>query len=142
MKSLILKKLAGNKRKGFSLAEILVALTIIVALSTAAFFGLNHVQNTRKLAQCNQDLDAIAMAITTYEALHKDGTTPTMAQLTSTLTAANAIDGVEHKNILKVNSADASGNPKNPWGNAYTIDSANRKITTTDNNSKTYEKGF
>lgn len=142
MKNLMLKKLAGNKRKGFSLAEILVALTIIVALSTAAFFGLNHVQNTRKIAQCNQDLDNIALAITTYESLHVSGTTPTMSQLVGTLAAANAIDGVEHKNILKVSNTDASGNPKNPWGNAYTIDSANRKITTTDSNSKTYEKGF
>ncbi|MBQ0067711.1 MAG: type II secretion system protein [Phascolarctobacterium sp.] len=142
MKSLMLKKLAGNKRKGFSLAEILVALTIIVALSTAAFFGLNHVQNTRKIAQCNQDLDAIAMAITTYEALHKDGTTPTMAQLTGTLTAANAIDNQDHKNILKVSSVDDGGNPKNPWGKAYSIDSTNREITTEDDKSNTYKKGF
>ena len=44
------------KRKGFTLMEILVACAIIIALSVGAFFAYQQAQQTRKMAQMNQDI--------------------------------------------------------------------------------------
>ena len=57
----MMKKKFGvnNKRKGFSFMEVLLALVLIVAMSVGAFFALNTAQQTRKMAQMNNDMDAI-----------------------------------------------------------------------------------
>ena len=67
-KSLIVK--AENKRrKGFTLIEIMVACAIIIALSVGAFFGYSQAQQSRKMAQMRQDMEAICTAALAYEAM-------------------------------------------------------------------------
>ena len=65
----IMEKFTKNKKKkGFSLMEILVACAIIVSLSVGAFFMFNEGQQTRKMAQMTNDMDALATGCLAYEA--------------------------------------------------------------------------
>ena len=133
---MIFKKLRLKRRKGFSLPEILVACAIIIALSSAAFFGFNQAQHTRKMAQMNSDMEAIATACLAYEALSMNSTAPaTLEALATGLTAENSIDGVAHNNFLtssKANQGDgASLSVQDPWGNAYVYSQSDRTITCT-----------
>ena len=87
-KSLIVK--AENKRrKGFTLIEIMVACAIIIALSVGAFFGYSQAQQSRKMAQMRQDMEAICTAALAYEAMSTDSTPPAdIASLSPFVTAA------------------------------------------------------
>ena len=144
LKSMLKKRFAvNNKRKGFSFMEVLLALVLIVAMSVGAFFALNTAQQTRKMAQMNNDMDAIVSAVLTYEALNVSGTLP--ADLTACytgLTAEQSLDGSAHQNLLKwtkstTNSSTAATDASfvNPWGTAYTYSQANRTLTTTPKDS-------
>lgn len=134
------KKNRQARRKGFSLPEILVACAIIIALSSAAFFGFNQAQQTRKMAQMQSELEAIATACLTYEALASDSMPPaSLTELISGLSATDSIDGTAHTNLLtwtKSNASTAGEDGKitselnNPWGNAYTYSQTDRTITT------------
>lgn len=124
-------KLEDKKRKGFSLPEILVSLAVIVALSVGAFFAFNQVQQTRKMAQMNSDMDALASGCLAYEALNIDSLPPaSLADLTTGLTADKSVDGIEHTNFVTSSKA-ADGSFTDPWGQAYEYDQAARTITCT-----------
>ena len=120
-----------KKRKGFTLVEIMVCCAIIIALSCAAFFGLNQAQQTRKVAQMHSDLEAIATACLVYESLHVNGELPTdIDSLIDTgLAEADSIDGTAHPNLLRLSRAD-NNTITNPWGEAYTLNTSERTITT------------
>ena len=108
----------GVRRKGFSFMEMLVTLVIIVSMSVGTFFAYNEAQHTRKMAQMNQDMDAIIIALETYEALSMDSALPaTLAEVVS-LDASNAIDGTDHDPLLRMNRS--TGDFTNPWGTEYT----------------------
>ena len=140
LKRMLKKRFAcNNKRKGFSFMEVLLALVLIVAMSVGAFFALNTAQQTRKMAQMNNDMDAIVSAVLTYEALNVSGALPASLTACATgLTAAQSIDGSAHTNILKwtksttgASTAATDASFVNPWGTAYTYSQANRTLTTT-----------
>ena len=118
----------GVRRKGFSFMEMLVTLVIIVSMSVGTFFAYNEAQHTRKMAQMNQDMDAIIIALETYEALSMDSAlTATLAEVVS-LDASNAIDGTDHDPLLRMNRS--TGDFTNPWGTEYTYDASARTLTT------------
>lgn len=121
------------KRRGFSLPEILVACAIIIALSSAAFFGFNKAQHARKMAQMQSEMEAIAAACLSYESLSSSSAPPAdLATLASGLTATDSVDGCTHGNLLTWTKSNATAdNFNNPWGNAYTYDADARTITTT-----------
>ena len=137
------QKAVAKKRKGFSFMEVLLALVLIVSMSVGAFFALNTAQQTRKLAQMNNDMDAIVNSVLTYEALALDGALPESLSACATgLTAAESIDGAAHTNILKWNRSTKNASAaidadafKNPWNGAYTYDKAKRTLETTPNNA-------
>lgn len=124
-----------NRKKGFSFMEILVALVLIVSLSVGAFFMFNEAQQTRKLAQMHNDMDAITTGALTYEALNIDSKLPaSLADLATGLKAEDSIDGLEHTNIVRSTKA-TDGNFVDPWGVAYTYDAAARTLTCTPNDA-------
>ena len=140
----MMKKKFGvnNKRKGFSFMEVLLALVLIVAMSVGAFFALNTAQQTRKMAQMNNDMDAIVNGLLAYEQLNVNGSLPATLQACSAgLTAAESIDGASHTNLLKwtksttaanaAGTAAGAGSFVDPWGAAYGYDSSARTITCT-----------
>lgn len=129
----IVKMRKNVKRRGFSLPEILVACAIIIALSSAAFFGFNKAQHTRKMAQMQSEMEAIATACLTYEALASSSMPPAdLGTLITGLTATDSIDGCSHENLLTWTRSNTSADGlTNPWGNAYTYDADARTITTT-----------
>ena len=131
-KSLIVK--AENKRrKGFTLIEIMVACAIIIALSVGAFFGYSQAQQSRKMAQMRQDMEAICTAALAYEAMSTDSTPPAdIASLITGLSADKAVDGTAHKFLTQTKGITVSADSiLDPWGAAYTYSQADRTVTCT-----------
>ena len=131
-KSLIVK--AENKRrKGFTLIEIMVACAIIIALSVGAFFGYSQAQQSRKMAQMRQDMEAICTAALAYEAMSTDSTPPAdIASLITGLPADKAVDGTAHAFLTQTKGSTVSAdNVLDPWGAAYTYSQTDRTVTCT-----------
>lgn len=127
------KKVFQNaKRKGFTLMEILVACAIIIALSVGAFFAYQQAQQTRKMAQMNQDMEAIANAALSYEAMSTDSTLPdSIATMITGLAADKSIDGSEHKLLTQFKGGAEATDVTDPWGAAYTYSATDRTVTCT-----------
>lgn len=126
----------GEKRKGFTLVELMVAMSIVILLGGAAFFGYRHVQQMRRITQVNIDMDAISTAALTYESLNVTGQLPVdLNALATGLTKEESIDGDEHKNLIKsnkVSQADATkGQILDPWNRAYVYNQTDRTVSCT-----------
>ena len=121
------------KRKGFTLMEILVACAIIIALSVGAFFAYQQAQQTRKIAQMNQDMEAITNAALSYEAMSLNSTPPGSIQdLITGLTANESIDGAAHSFITHGKGSNTSTSDiLDPWGLAYVYSQSDRTVTCT-----------
>lgn len=120
------------KRKGFTLMEILVACAIIIALSVGAFFAYQQAQQTRKMAQMNQDMEAIANAALSYEAMSTDSTLPdSIATMITGLAADKSIDGSEHKLLTQFKGGAEATDVTDPWGAKYTYSATDRTVTCT-----------
>ena len=121
------------KRKGFTLMEILVACAIIIALSVGAFFAYQQAQQTRKIAQMNQDLEAITNAALSYEAMSLDSTPPASIQaLITGLTADQSVDGAAHTFLTQVKGNTTSSDQiLDPWGEQYDYDNSARTVSCT-----------
>ncbi len=125
----------NRRKKGFSLPEILVACAIIVSLSVAAFFGYNQAQQTRKMAQMNNDMEALANGCLAYEALNMNSLPPdALADLATGLTADESVDNCEHDNFVTSTKTE-DGTFLDPWGVEYQYDSAERTISCTPKDS-------
>ena len=122
------------KRKGFTLMEILVACAIIIALSVGAFFAYQQAQQTRKMAQMNQDMEAIANAALSYESISLTSTPPDSieAMISPGLSENDSIDGSAHTFLTYLKGkGDATVEVKAPWGTKYGYDKSARTITCT-----------
>lgn len=140
LKSFMQKKQVKNqKRQGFTLVELMVAMAIVILLGGASFFAYGHVQQMRKMAQVSTEMDAIASACLTYEALNTEGKLPgTLKDLETGLDAEHSIDGVAHENLIQGSTVKSSGEGataksaiKDPWGNDYGYSSTARTIDCT-----------
>lgn len=120
------------KRKGFTLMEILVACAIIIALSVGAFFAYQQAQQTRKIAQMNQDMEAIANAALSYEAMSTDSSLPAdIATMITGLPADKSIDGSAHKLLTQFKGGKETTDVSDPWGGSYTYSDTDRTVTCT-----------
>jgi prepilin-type N-terminal cleavage/methylation domain-containing protein len=104
------KQVKNQKRQGFTLVELMVAMAIVILLGGASFFAYGHVQQVRKMAQVSTEMDALANACLTYEALNVDGGLPdSLGDLVTGLTKTQSIDGVAHTNLIKSSTVKTSG---------------------------------
>lgn len=128
-------KAAEKRRQGFTLIEIMVACAIIIALSVGAFFGYSQAQQSRKMAQMRQDMEAICTAALAYEALSINSTPPaSIDALMTGLSAANSVDGVAHQFLTQArgtSSTSATRSILDPWNTAYTYSQTERTVTCT-----------
>ena len=125
---------ANKKQKGFSFMEILVALIMIVSLSVGAFFTYSDAQQTHKLAQMNNDMDAIVTGVWVYEALNINSSLPSSLTDLAKLEAANSVDGCDHENIVTSVKFTTTGEKTgfiDPWGNAYSYSKDDRTLKCT-----------
>lgn len=111
-----------KKRKGFSMVEIMLALAVIIALGVGAFFAFNQVQQMRKIAQMNSDLDALAQGCLAYEAMNINSLPPD--------SLSDLVNG------LFVTSTKAEdGSFTDPWGTEYVYSQSDRTISCTPNDA-------
>lgn len=124
---------ANKKRKGFSFMEILVALIMIVSLSVGAFFTYSDAQQTRKMAQMHNDMDALVTGCLVHEALHMQSTLPATLEVLAaeeTIASTDAVDGVAHGRLVtSIKLNDSRTQFLDPWGNAYEYSATARTIT-------------
>ena len=127
----------GKKRKGFTLVELMVAMSIVILLGAASFFAYSHVQQMRKMAQVTTDMDAIASACLTYESLNVNGKLPaSLNDLATGLSATQSIDGVAHTAFIQAGKSTTSGKTttvslKDPGGVEYSYSQGARTIACT-----------
>lgn len=129
-------KAAEKRRQGFTLIEIMVACAIIIALSVGAFFGYSQAQQSRKMAQMRQDMEAICTAALAYEALSINSTPPaSIDALMTGLTAANSVDGVAHQFLTQARGSSSGSSATksilDPWNAAYTYSQTERTVKCT-----------
>lgn len=121
----------SKRRKGFSYIEIIMACALIVGLSVGLFFSYSEGQQTRKMAQMTNDLDALATACITFESTNINSLPPTdLPDLADGLTAEESIDNTAHENFVTSKKSE-DGTYLDPWGQEYTYDGAERTITCT-----------
>lgn len=124
-----------KKRKGFSMVEIMLALAVIIALGAGAFLVFNEVQQMRKIAQMNSDLDALAQGCLAYESMNINSMPPdALSDLVNGLTADESVDGTAHVNFVTSTKAE-DGTFTDPWGNEYNYSQSDRTISCTPNDS-------
>lgn len=114
-----------KKRKGFSMVEIMLALAVIIALGVGAFFAFNQVQQMRKIAQMNSDLDALAQGCLAYEAMNINSLPPD---------SLSDLVGTAHDNFVTSTKAE-DGSFTDPWGTEYVYSQSDRTISCTPNDA-------
>lgn len=111
-----------RKRKAFTVVEMILIVTAMAVLVAGAFFAFQDLVKSARISTMNSDLSNIRTAATAYSAMSKAGTVPsgTVTVAAFTLTAADSLDGTGRKFL--------TGELKDPWGGAYSIDAANRTV--------------
>lgn len=128
-------KAKGRRRNGFSMVEIMVGLAIVIALGVGAFFAFNQVQQMRKMAQMNSDLDAIVNGCLAYESMNINSLPPAaLSDLVTGLTADESVDGSAHENfVTSIKATD--GAFTDPWGTEYVYSQSERTVSCTPNDA-------
>ncbi|MGI8890530.1 MAG: type II secretion system protein [Chthoniobacterales bacterium] len=136
--------LEGKARRGFTLIEMLVVITIIVTLMAFLFPAFRAVQDQAKRTQAKNDLTQIVTAVNAfyteygkYPLATDDAKITENANLLYVLRAvaagANAVDAVNPRKIVFLSPPDVKDNSRprsglntngqyfDPWGSQYLV---------------------
>lgn len=110
--------------------EISVSLVLIVALTVGAFFVFNEAQQTRKLAQMHNEMEAIRSGILSYEATSLNSTLPPSLEIlvSKGLSEDESVDGAAHPSFVS-SIKSGSGAYLDPWGQEYVYNATERSLT-------------
>lgn len=153
----------SNKKKGFSLIELIIALTIMLILVGIAAFFLEDYIYKSKVAKANQDLDMFGAAINLYDAVesspfkaynyNSDGNpngifswyaanVGTSADFWSTMGGTDQAWGDYSKNSLTtLVGTYLKTVPKDPWGSQYILNTAAGYVASLGTDLKTAAMG-
>ncbi|MEZ7892397.1 MAG: prepilin-type N-terminal cleavage/methylation domain-containing protein [Candidatus Wallbacteria bacterium] len=153
----------SNKKKGFSLIELIIALTIMLILVGIAAFFLEDYIYKSKVAKAQQDLDMFGAAINLYDAVesspfkaynyNSDGNpngifswyaanVATSAAKWSTMGGTDQAWGDYSKNSLTtLVGTYLKTVPKDPWGSQYVLNTAAGYVASLGTDMKTSPMG-
>lgn len=124
----------SKKRSGYTMAEITFSL-LVIFLMTCIFvsYAYADILSMLKRSRMSDEMAVLRNGCVIYQMLNKAGTAPASLQaLVTGLTADSSVDGVEHKEIVKLNNVSYSGSSiLDPWGNAYEYSQSARTISCT-----------
>ncbi len=103
----------SNRRKGFTLVEIVIVITIIVILGGSAIYMLTGMIDDAKVQRVDGDLNVLDLALKSYER-NNHGKPPTQEQGLDALVNRPTSGAVPKRwrNYLEEEVLD-------PWGNPY-----------------------
>jgi general secretion pathway protein G len=105
-----------NKKSGFTLIEILIAMTIIGILSGVVGLSVSGYLRKAKLEAARAQIKTFQTALQMYKAAHAQF--PTMSQGLESLCEASAIPPVP-KDYPAEGYLESRNLPKDPWGNPF-----------------------
>lgn len=103
---------------------------VSVALTVGVFFVFNEAQQTRKLAQMHNEMDAIRSGILSYEATSLNSTLPSSLEVLASkgLSEDESVDGAAHPSFVS-SIKSGSGTFLDPWGQEYVYNATERSLT-------------
>lgn len=115
------KTMAGRKRKGFSLVEILIVLVILAVISGGGMMIAGKSSDKAKFVTAQKDLDIIQQAfiqyynvVGNYDGIANNG------NLSAAFTG-NTASGTPRMDVLQSFLGKNLANWTDPWGNQYQI---------------------
>ena len=124
-----------KRRNGFSLVELGIAMIVLALIVGVAYTFYDGIMDGAKTTKVKDELDVLAKACIQYQINSVAGNPPAnLGSLMTGLTAAQSNDRVAKPKFVTRNgwTSDAS-TFKDPWGNQYVYNAANRTITSTAN---------
>lgn len=113
------------KLRGDLLMNTVLAIIVMLIIVVAGFYGFREMKDNANRTVANQELQLLKGGVIAYAGLSKDSRPPSsLAVLVQnpSLTAANAIDGVDHAPFVEKRTWTSTGNTiLDPWGNPYQL---------------------
>ena len=106
----------SNKQHGFSLVEILIAISIIVILSTVVGLQLVDIPQDSRVKTARIQIESFRSAVQIY--ISDNGVTPTQRQGLQAL-VAKPVEPPVPRNYRPGGYLDSRTVPDDPWGHPY-----------------------
>lgn len=114
------------KRKGFTLVELMVVMSILALLMTAMTVSVTRARRTAQIRKAQTDVGVVSQAILAYENYTKDGL-PTLNDAEVDTGNLGFLFGeggdaeFDGKNVVLLQSGLTNGRMLDPWGTPYRV---------------------
>lgn len=108
-------------RKGFSIAEIAIAIILLAILTGFAVTNFSDMSTGAKTAKAKQELDSVLLAMQTYVG---DGQSPSGTDISFLTAGYTTSDGLVKEALIRKEGWSTTSVPTDPWGHPYVLDVA------------------